>query len=219
MFRPSGCGSRRTYASTAVGLSSIAQSTATAQEFGGLYENSPSIGMTSCHTLGYHCCMTESRKLDWLVDFEALAFFTADHAVVENDKLYVNGGYWNAIPRDSFPARVVGSLVAVIKVPARAYLENHRITIGLEDPEGESLPFRIDGEFRLGASPHLNRGDPSIISLAFPLEGLVLERAGEYSFVLSIDGNETERYRIHAVQSPPIQLPFDAPNSGDEEKE
>lgn len=164
--------------------------------------------------------MTESGNLaDWLADFEVLALFTADHAAVENNKLYVNGGFWNTLPRDSFPARVVGSLAAVIKVPASAYLENHHITVQLvdQDHNGEVLPFRIDGDIRVGASPHLNRGDPSIISLAFPLEGLVLERAGEYAFVLSIDGNELKRYRIHAVQSPPVQLPFTAP-SDDEDK-
>jgi hypothetical protein len=172
-------------------------------------------------TEAYNLCMTESGRLDWLVDFEALAFFTADHAAVENNKLYVNGGFWNALPRDSFPARVVGSLALVIKVPATAYLENHHITIQLvyQDHDEESLPFRIDGDFRIGASPHLNRGDPSIISLAFPLEGLVLEQAGEYSFVLSIDGNELKRYRIRAIQSPPVQMPFDAPGGGDAEGE
>jgi hypothetical protein len=162
--------------------------------------------------------MTESGRLDWLVDFEALAFFTADHAAVESNKLYVNGGFWNNLFLESFPARVVGSLAAVIKVPARAYLENHHITIELEDHNEEPLPFRINGDFRVGAAPHLNRGDPSIISMAFPLEGLVLEQAGDYCFTLSIDGNELRRYRIRAIQSPPVQLPFDAPG-GDAEEE
>lgn len=163
--------------------------------------------------------MTETERLDWLVDFEALALFTADHAAVENNKLYVNGGFWNNLFFESFPARVIGSLVAVIKVPARAYLENHRITIELVDPEEESLPFRIDGDFRVGAMPHLNRGDPSVISMAFPLDGLILERAGDYCFTLSIDGNELQRYRIRAIQSPPVQLPFDASGGGDAEEE
>lgn len=163
--------------------------------------------------------MTQSGRLDWLVDFEALAFFTADHAAVENNKLYVNGGFWNSLFRDSFPTRVIASLVAVIKVPARAYLENHHITIELIGPDEETLPFRIDGDIRVGASPHMNRGDPPIISMAYPLDGLILERAGEYCFTLSIDGNELNRYRIRAIQSPPIQLPFDAPSGDDAEEE
>jgi hypothetical protein len=163
--------------------------------------------------------MTESGRLDWLVDFEALAFFTADHAAAENNKLYVNGGFWQAVVQDRFPARVVGSLVAVIKVPATEYHENHRVSIGLVGPEEESLPFRIDGNIRVGAAPHLDRGDPSVISMAFPLDGLVLERAGDYCFVLSINDNVLKRYRVRAIQSPPIQLPFDAPGSDNDEEE
>ena len=167
----------------------------------------------------YNLCMTEAARLDWLTDFEALAFFVADHAAVENNKLYVNGGFWQGIMHETFPARVLGSLAAVIKVPAQEYLEDHQITVELTDHDGEYMPFRVNGKFRLGVSPHLNRGDPSVISLAFPLEGLVLERAGEYTFVLSVDESELRRYPVRAIQSPPIQLPFDAPGGGDDEKE
>ena len=153
-----------------------------------------------------------------MVDFEALAFFTADHAAVENGKLYVNGGCWNILPRDSFPTRVTGSLVAVIKVPARAYQENHHLTIELTDHNDERLPFRVDGDFRVGGSPFLDRGDPSIVPMTFPLEGLVLEQAGDYCFTLFVGQNELQRYRIRAIQSPPIQQPFDIPGSDAEEE-
>jgi hypothetical protein len=163
--------------------------------------------------------MTESERLDWLVDFEALALFTADHAAVENNKVYVNGGFWNNVFFPSYPARVNGSLVAVISVPARAYLEDHHISVEIIDPDDELLPFRIDAGVRVGAVPHLNRGDPSIMSAAISLDGLVLERAGDYWFVLSVDGNELKRYRVRAIQSPPMQLPFDAPSGGDAEEE
>jgi hypothetical protein len=155
------------------------------------------------------------------MSFEAVALFTADHAAVENNKVYVNGGFWNNIFFDSYPARVAFSLVAVISVPATAYLENHRVTIEIVDADEDRLPFRIDGDMRVGAMPHLNPGDPSSVSMAFPLVGLVLERAGDYWFVLSVNGNELKRYRIRAIHSPPIpqQLPFDAPGGDDEEEE
>lgn len=153
--------------------------------------------------------------------FEAVALFTADHAAVENNKVYVNGGFWNNVFFDSYPARVAFSLVAVISVPATAYLENHRVTIEIVDADEERLPFRIDGDMRVGAMPHLNPGDPSLVSMAFPLLGLVLERAGDYWFVLSVNGNELKRYRIRAIHSLPVpqQLPFDAPGGGDVEEE
>lgn len=163
--------------------------------------------------------MTESGRLDWLVDFEALAFFAADHAAVESNKVYVNGGFWHSVLNETFPVRLVGSLVAVIKVPAQKHLEDHRITIELTGPDGEDLPFRVNGGFRLGVSPYLDRGDPSIMPLAFPIEGLVLPRAGEYCFILSIDGSELKRCRIRAIQSPPVHQPPDALGGADAEDE
>jgi hypothetical protein len=155
------------------------------------------------------------------MDFEALALFTADHAAEENGKVYVNGGFWNSIVYPTYPARVSFWLVAVIQVPAREFLENHRVTIELVDADEERLPFRIDGEVRVGANPHMRPGDPSIVSMPFPLNGLALERAGDYWFVLSVNGNELRRYHIRAIQSVPVpqQLPFDAPGSDDAEEE
>src|SRR5829696_7705209 len=100
-------------------------------------------------TEGYHLCMTEIRRSGSPMDFEALALFTADHAAEENGKVYVNGGFWNSIVFPSYPARVAFSLVAVIEVPARAFLEDHRVTIEIVDADEERLPFRIHGNVRV----------------------------------------------------------------------
>ena len=53
------------------------------------------------------------------MDFKALALFTADHAAVENGKVYVNGGFWDVLNQPSYPAQVSISLVAVISVPSK----------------------------------------------------------------------------------------------------
>ena len=154
------------------------------------------------------------------MDFEALALFTADHAAVESGKVYVNGGFWVRLPLPSFPAQVTLSLVAVIKVPYRAYLENHRVLLEMVDAGEERLPLRIDGNLRVGAGPDMNPGDPTNVPMAFPLNGVTIERAGYYWFVLSVNGKELTRYRIRAVHSVPVpQLPFDAPDGNDDEKE
>jgi hypothetical protein len=164
--------------------------------------------------------MTEIRKPRSPMDFEALALFTADHAAVENGKVYVNGGFWNTIFQPSYPAQVSVSLVAVIKVPSRAFLEDHRITVEMVDADEVRLPLKIEGDVRVGPAPHMNPGEPSILPLAFPLNGVYLERAGDYWFVLSVDGNEIARYRIRAVHTVPVpQLPFDATDADDAEKE
>ncbi len=155
------------------------------------------------------------------MEFSALALFAADHAAVEGGKVYVNGGFWDLLQFPSYPTQVAFSLVAVVQVPARAYLEDHRIAIEMVDADEGRLPLRIDGELRVGASPHMNPGDPTLVPMAFALNGLTLERAGDYWFVLSVDGKELKRYRIRALQSVPVpqQLPFDAPDRDDAEEE
>ncbi len=150
------------------------------------------------------------------MDFQALALFTADHASVENGKVYVNGGFWDILNQPSYPAQVSVSLVAVIKVPSRAYLEDHQVTVEMVNADEERLPLKIEGSVRVGAAPHLNPGEPSTLPLAFPLNGVYLERAGDYWFVLSVDGDEIARYRIRAVQTVPVQQPTDG---NDAEKE
>ena len=82
------------------------------------------------------------------------------------------------------------------------------------DADEARLPLRIDGNVRVGASPHLNPGDPTMVPMAFPLNGVFLERAGDYWFVLSIDGNELGRYRIRAVQAVPATQPPLHPTGG-----
>jgi hypothetical protein len=143
------------------------------------------------------------------MDFEALALFTADHAAVENGKVYVNGGFWYLLHQPSYPAQVSISLVAVIKVPSRAFLEDHLVTVEMVDADEERLPLRIEGGVRVGPGPHLNPGEPAILPLAFPLSGVVVERAGDYWFVLSVDGKELTRYRIRAVQTVQVTQPTD----------
>src|SRR5215207_372179 len=167
-------------------------------------------------TTGYHLCMTEIRRPRSPMDFEALALLTADHAAVENGKVYVNGGFWDVLNEPSYPAQVSISLVAVIKVPSRAYLEDHRITVEMVDADEVRLPLKIEGDVRVGAAPHMNPGEPSTLPLAFPLNGVYLERAGDYWFVLSVDGDEIARYRIRAVQTVPVPQSTDG---DDAEKE
>jgi hypothetical protein len=150
------------------------------------------------------------------MEFKALALFTADHAAVENGKVYVNGGFWDVLNEPSYPAQVSFSLVAVISVPSRAYLEDHRVTVEMVDADEERLPLKIEGNVRVGAAPHLNPGEPSTLPLAFPLNGVLLERAGDYWFVLSVDGDELARYHIRAIQMVSVPQSTDG-NDAEEE--
>ena len=141
----------------------------------------------------------------------ALSLFTADHAVVENGKVYVNGAFWTRLNMAQFPAVHPSlAIVAAIEIPAREYLRDHAFVIELHDADGNVLPPRIEGQFRIGAAPDLRVGDPTVMPLAGIVNNLMIERAGDYSFVLKVDGDEIARYTIRAVQAP-LQISVGGP--------
>lgn len=149
---------------------------------------------------------------DWVaVDIEAAAFFAADHAVVENGKVYVNGGFWSMLRFPSYPAvQPTLSIVAVIHVPWRAYQQDHRFSIGLQDSDGKDLPLNIAGEFRVGAGVDMRVGDPTLMPLAVSINNFTIETAGDYAFTLSVDGTEISRYQVRAIQ---VAVPSPQPSA------
>jgi hypothetical protein len=166
--------------------------------------------------------MTEINGGESLSGIEVLAFFTADHAVVENGKAYINGGFFQRFYHPSFPAQISIAVVALIRISPEEFLRDHTFVVEIEDADGNKLPdFRIEGTFRVAPSPDSRPGDPGQMSLAIPLSGVSLPRAGDYWFVLSIDGDEVARYEVRAAQvgvlAPSIsQAP---PGDGDDSQE
>lgn len=159
--------------------------------------------------------MTETRRRDSSTGFQALAFFTADHAVIENGKAYINGGFFDRVFDASYPLQISIAVVALIKVSSEEYLRDHRFAVELEDARGEKLDLRIEGDFRVAPSPQAKPGESAVMPLAIPLNGLSLERAGDYSFVLSINGREIARYELHAMQMGLISQQFQQIPTGD----
>jgi hypothetical protein len=154
----------------------------------------------------YHVCMTNP------LNFEVVAFFPADHADTANGKAYINGGFWNRVAFPVYPAALPPiSLVAVVRVPFAKYQAEHTFVMGMVDPDGRQLPFRAEGKFRVGASPMMEYGDPSILPVCVPVVNLLLERPGEYAFTFTI-GEELARYSVWAMQvGEPMQ--FNIPQS------
>jgi hypothetical protein len=155
-------------------------------------------------------------------EYRVHGFFTADHAAVVGGKLYVNGGAWDVLNFPAYPAQIPSiSLIIVVRVPSWAYHEDHKLTVEIVDADEEPLDFRVEADFRIGAGAHMRRGDPTIMPVAVPVIGMTIPRAGDYSFVLKIDGNEEARFGVRAVQVQSITVPAegDQDSSGDEEPE
>jgi hypothetical protein len=135
------------------------------------------------------------------LDFGLQAFLTADHAAVVEGKLYVNGGCWNGLNFPTFPHPLPpGTIVVVIEVPFAKYNADHDFGLTLEDPDGQVLDTKVEGNFRVGMAAAMNFGDPTLLPMAIPLPNIVLPRPGDYSFVFSVDREELGRFRVRAAQ-------------------
>lgn len=134
------------------------------------------------------------------VDLHAEAFFTADHAVVESGKLYVNGGFWSRLSFPSFPVVHNFAVCVVLHIPWRAHHQRHTFAVSFEDADGQLTSNRVEGQFQTGTAPDMRTGDYSVVPIAIGVNGFVLQRAGDYAAVLQVDQTEINRWRFRAVQ-------------------
>ena len=139
--------------------------------------------------------------------FESRGFFPADYAIVENGKVYASGAFWSVLRFPSFPAILPSmSLIAVIKVPPHANYADHAFRINLVDRDENPAGMRVEGAFRSAPSIEHNVGAPGLSPIAVPIHHLTIDRPGEYSFTLSIDDSELDRYPFSVIQVASIAL-------------
>jgi len=135
-------------------------------------------------------------------EIQAFAFFLADHAVVENGKLYVNGGFWNQVYSAEYPVVRAFGLAAVLLIPWRKHHQGHAFTVTFEDADGRPLTARFEGQFRVGTSPNMRVGDFTVMPVAAFVTNFVLDRPGDYSALLEVNGAELARWRFRAIEAP-----------------
>ncbi len=137
-------------------------------------------------------------------DLFATAFFLADHAVVENGKVYVNGGFWNNMQFAAFPVASTFSVVGVINVPWSEQNKQHRFQVVFTDLDGHQLAGEFGGEFTITPDPDADVGDPFLMPIAATANGFVFPGPGHYSAVLKIDGEELSRWGFRVSAAVPL---------------
>lgn len=145
----------------------------------------------------------------------AQAFFLADHAVVENGKLYANGAFWNRLAFSSFPASATFSVVAVLHIPWRALHTEHRLTAWFQDADSVRMPVEFQATFKLGASPDMKVGDPTILPVSAVVGNFTFPKPGDYAAVLEVDGVELAKWSFRASQVPGPAAPSGPPSPSD----
>ena len=142
--------------------------------------------------------------------------FLADSVVVAEGKIYVQGAGWNVINAVRLPAQHdrIG-IGFVVRVPYTATNQDHAFEVRLEDadanrltfgdnPEGEGRVEGLGGQFNVGRPPTLKPGDEQVVPFAVNINALPLEKAGNYRFVISIDGQDIKElpFRVMLIQQP-----------------
>jgi Family of unknown function (DUF6941) len=139
--------------------------------------------------------------------FTSQGFFPADYAAVESGKVYASGAFWSLLRFPEFPAVLPAmSLVAVIRVPFHANFAEHTLVFSVIDQDEKPIAMRIEGAFRTALTIEHKFGAPSLTSVTIPIHGLKIDRPGEYSFVLTVDDDELDRFQFAAIQVPHIAM-------------
>ena len=128
-----------------------------------------------------------------MAEIQVTTAMLADNArVAEDGKLYIFGGQWDRILTAQLPLNHPALAIAlVVKVPYDRALEPHRVALHLETEDGDVLSTpQMEGTLQTGHAPTSRRGDDGFAPLAITVSPLHLERAGHYSWVVSIDDEE-----------------------------
>ncbi|QIG42680.1 hypothetical protein G5V58_07695 [Nocardioides anomalus] len=125
----------------------------------------------------------------------------ADHAVVADGKLYINGGGWSVTGPDPVPS----AIAVKVDVPwdqTNRTMSLRLLLIGqdgdpvlLPGPEGPTT-VQIEGEAEVGRPAGLVPGADVDFPLAFQIGPLPLTPGQRYQWVLEIDGETRDDWRL-----------------------
>jgi len=139
--------------------------------------------------------MRDPEPIRAAVDFALLA----DAVQAVQGKLFVLGGGWDTLYVTAFPARHPSLAIGVrIRVPWSATGTSTRISVELQDADGGNLlpggqvVHTANMNRRTG---EMDRADIGLVR-SFTFNNLQFEQAGDYSFVISIDDEVSNRLRF-----------------------
>ena len=135
----------------------------------------------------------ESEVIKPTVEFALLA----DSVQAVGGKLYVLGGGWDTLFVSGFPARHHSMAIGLrVRVPWRPPSVQVRIGVELVDADGRRLlPSEVGHNVTVSSRQSMDRPDTGILR-SFTFNNLTFENEGDYSFVISIDGEISERLRF-----------------------
>jgi hypothetical protein len=124
----------------------------------------------------------------------------ADHAQVADGKLFISGGGWSSCGPGQAPCAVA----VIFHVPWQETDQTISFALRLVDEDGhpvvqpsaqDRLPVQVNGHFRAPRSPAMIPGTEVNVPMSFNAV-LDLPPGGRYSWVLEIDGQADDSWRL-----------------------
>lgn len=125
----------------------------------------------------------------------------ADAVQAVDGKLYVLGGGWDTLIVGHFPVRHHTLAIGLrLRVPWSSESQQVRFDVGLQDADGNSLlPDDIHHVIDMSPRAPGNQQDFGVVrSVTF--NNLTFQAAGDYSFVITLDGDVVHRLRFTVKQ-------------------
>lgn len=129
----------------------------------------------------------------------AVTMLLADHAVVAEGKLYVNGGGWSVVDA-SVPAY---SIALLVLVPWDRAGRPMVLNLRLIDEDGRSLtdaatgrPAQISATLGVERPPMQPAGVPLDVPLVVGIPAMTLAPRTRYTWLLDIDGETRDDWRV-----------------------
>ena len=163
-------------------------------------------------------CKTTHRDIEGQpgeIDYLLLA----DAVAAADGKHYIHGGGWDTLSVPSFPfTHPQLSVAARLRVPWTDTNVPHTIGLDVVAMDGETiLANPVQASISVGRPPNIPPTQDQVIPLAMNVVALTFPRAGTYTLVFMIDGEQVEDSSFHVVRTQgqpqaPIQPPPLPPN-------
>ena len=137
-------------------------------------------------------------NVEWLI--------LADAAQVNGNKLYLLGGGWDRLTiRRPFPVTHVMAVAAAFRVSWNETNQKHDWEIEIVDADGSSQG-KVSGKLEVGRPAGVTPGQDQRIQIAVGMN-LQIARAGTYSLVARLNGEEDRTFPFDVVQAPGAATP------------
>ncbi|MGQ0848616.1 MAG: DUF6941 family protein [Actinomycetota bacterium] len=136
----------------------------------------------------------EPEPIQPAIDFALLA----DAVQAVQGKLFILGGGWDTLYVGDFPVRHPSLAIALrVKVPWSAGARQLRVAVDLQDADGAQLlpGGELVHTVSLPRRDRMERADIGVVR-SFTFSNLTFQRPGDYSFVITLDGQVVDRLRF-----------------------